>query len=662
MGPTPMWIPTRRSFLPLALGAVLTFVVAASACDAEGNAFIQPVAVGLVIVGPDTLRALDATAHYRVDGLSSATQTVRWSSSQPTVLAPGEPGGTFVARRPGTARVRATTGARSAEMQVVVWIAPPPVLTLAVSGDTVLTRLDDTLRISATVWLSSGEQITSVDAEWRSSEPAVAAVEAGRVVARGNGRALITARSHGAEASLAVRVAIDTATPPEQPAPPAPPEQPAPPAPPEQPAPPAPPEEPQRPVMILTPVADTLLTSLGDTLEVRATLRQGSGQETTPTEVEWQSSDPVVATVSAGRVIARSNGRAIITARAAGVEAGLPVRVSQAAAALELSADDYTIPGPGRSVQLQATLRDRRGSPINGVPLTWNSSHPTRIAVSASGLATAPAFGSATVTASALGFSRSAPIRVTGGAAPTIDGLHAGITRVGSDPLASYVVVQAELRDSEQDMDSVHVVLFDAAGSVLLRHREAISQGVELFPLAVHAAAAVGATQARIEAFDAAGHLATRTVALRASPTPQSPRIESVEIRRPAPDSVHVELEAAGAEADVEMLWIVGLDQSGDWTQVMGIPIDTDGWREWFLEVGIRSPAVARTRSFGILLRDAAGNLSVLHLVAAGTEGGAASTPSAAVPRRPTRLLPQGASSIGARYLRPVVRLRPRGG
>lgn len=68
--------------------------------------------------------------------------------------------------------------------------------------------------------------------------------------------------------------------------------------------------------LVVSPAQDTL-AALGDTVQLRAELRDGAGAVLTGVAVEWVALDPAVATVdSVGRVIARGNGVARISATA----------------------------------------------------------------------------------------------------------------------------------------------------------------------------------------------------------------------------------------------------------------------------------------------------------------------------------------------------------
>src|SRR5205085_1681139 len=68
---------------------------------------------------------------------------------------------------------------------------------------------------------------------------------------------------------------------------------------------------------------------------------------------------------------------------------------------------------PGQTIQLTATPKDPAGNPLSGRAVTWASSDTGIARVSATGLVTAKALGSATITATSEGKSGTAAVTVT---------------------------------------------------------------------------------------------------------------------------------------------------------------------------------------------------------------------------------------------------------
>jgi Big-like domain-containing protein len=92
---------------------------------------------------------------------------------------------------------------------------------------------------------------------------------------------------------------------------------------------------------------------------------------------------------------------------------------------------------PSRTSQLTAKARDQGGNEVAGAPFTWESSSPTVVTISSTGLATALAIGTTTITATTPG--RVGPVKGT-----------------------------IELRVVQADLATVSAVAGDAFGGVLL--------------------------------------------------------------------------------------------------------------------------------------------------------------------------------------------------
>lgn len=161
---------------------------------------------------------------------------------------------------------------------------------------------------------------------------------------------------------------------------------------------------------------------VGQTAYATATMKDSSGNVLTGRAVTWQSSDSRVATVQAtGDIQAVGAGNTMISATSGGVTnssaftvtapAPLPVAsvsVSPATANLQV----------GANTQLSAVTRDANNNVLAGRAVTWSSSDPSITAVSASGLVTAVAAGSATITALSEGQSGSSSITVVAAPVP----------------------------------------------------------------------------------------------------------------------------------------------------------------------------------------------------------------------------------------------------
>ncbi|MGH9261794.1 MAG: Ig-like domain-containing protein, partial [Acidimicrobiales bacterium] len=143
----------------------------------------------------------------------------------------------------------------------------------------------------------------------------------------------------------------------------------------------------------------TIALEVGDTLRASAQARDARGSVLTGRAVTWTSSDALIASVTAdGAVVGVARGQATITARVETRTATASVTVSAPVAAISVSPPTASVVA-GATVQLEATLRDSRGRPIQGPPVTWNSTAPGIATVSRQGLVSGVATGTAIITA-----------------------------------------------------------------------------------------------------------------------------------------------------------------------------------------------------------------------------------------------------------------------
>ncbi len=152
----------------------------------------------------------------------------------------------------------------------------------------------------------------------------------------------------------------------------------------------------------------------GQTLQLTATPIDTSGTPMTGQAVAWASSNGAVATVTgSGLVSAMAPGLATITATSGGKSGTAAITVTSVpVAAVDVAPAVATIP-QGQTTQLTATPKDAAGNPLAGRAVTWASSNGAVATVNNSGLVSALAAGSATITATSEGQSGSAGVTVT---------------------------------------------------------------------------------------------------------------------------------------------------------------------------------------------------------------------------------------------------------
>src|SRR6266498_3244983 len=237
-----------------------------------------------------------------------------------------------------------------------------------------------TLQLTATPNDAAGTPIAGRAVAWASSNGAVATVNnSGLVSALAAGSATITATSEGQSGSAAV-----TVTP--------------------------------LPVASVAVSPATASILVGQTVQLTGTPKDASGNALSGRVVSWQSSNGSIATVrSSGLVTGLTAGSATITATSEGQSGSAALTVTAApvpVASVAVSPATATIPA-GQTAQLTATPKDASGNTLTGRTVSWASSNTAFATVSASGLVTGKAAGSATITATSEGKSGTAVVTVT---------------------------------------------------------------------------------------------------------------------------------------------------------------------------------------------------------------------------------------------------------
>lgn len=214
---------------------------------------------------------------------------VVWSSRNPLVATVSS-NGLVTAVSNGTAQITATSGSASASAMITV-MQTVGSITL-VPAVVTLTAIGATEQLAANVYDVGGQPFADAEVSWSSSNPAVVGVDAhGLLTAVSNGTVLIKATSNGQSASAAVTVMQSVSR------------------------------------IEIAPMA-AMLSSIGETMQLTARVRDGNGHPITDAAVNWSSGDPGVATVSMqGLVTAISNGTAQITAQSGTVSARIEVVV-----------------------------------------------------------------------------------------------------------------------------------------------------------------------------------------------------------------------------------------------------------------------------------------------------------------------------------------------
>jgi uncharacterized protein YjdB len=261
---------------------------------------------------------------------------------------------------------RACRRARAVALWLTV-LAPVAVAGLACSSDTIsssgavasvnISPSADTVAIGATTTLTvtvegaDGKPLSGPQVFWNTEDPGIATVSGdGVVTGVAPGSVRIAASAGGKSA-----VATVTVLPP--------------------------------PVASVSVSPPTASIALAGTVQLTATTRDAAGHELSGRTVEWSTSDPNIATVSAsGLVTGTGGGQATITATSEGKRGSARVTVNIPDAASLVITPVAVAIVEGDTYQLTAVARDDAGQVINGAPVTWTSSEEKVATVSPTGL------------------------------------------------------------------------------------------------------------------------------------------------------------------------------------------------------------------------------------------------------------------------------------
>jgi uncharacterized protein YjdB len=201
---------------------------------------------------------------------------------------------------------------------------------------------------------------------------------------------------------------------------------------------------------VLAPVADIAVTPspdtvvIGTTAQLTATLKDAAGTALTGRTVSWSSTDGTIASVTpSGVVTGVKLGTTTVTASAEG-KAGSTTIIVRTIPVATITIDPITNPVVvGETRQLSARLKDAAGGNL-GYPTDWKSSNAAVASVNATGLLTANAPGTATITATADGKSATLDVTVVWPTVATVTVAPSSVT-LGSGKSATLV---ATLKDA----------------------------------------------------------------------------------------------------------------------------------------------------------------------------------------------------------------------
>ncbi len=217
--------------------------------------------------------------------------------------------------------------------------------------------------------------------------------------------------------------------------------------------PPAPPPDPPRPTTVTVTPATAGLTALGETVQLRAEVRDQNGQAMAGASLSWASSNTAVATVSAaGLVTAAGKGTATITATAGGVSGTAGVTVEQIVRAVAVAPAADTLVA-GDTLRLTAEATDANGHAVGGAEFAWASGDTAVAVVDATGLVTGVGAGEVEITATSSGVTGRATLVVVVGPRVTLD------SGAGSAPEGGVVTLRLTVDPVRESAISVRYTL-----------------------------------------------------------------------------------------------------------------------------------------------------------------------------------------------------------
>jgi uncharacterized protein YjdB len=354
----------------------------------------EPVATITVTLNAGTITVGQTTqavaALKDANGNVLTGRTITWTSAA-TALATVSSSGLVSAIAAGSATITATSESKTGNATVVIQSgAPAPVATVALSATSTSMFVGQSQLVTVTLKDVLGNTLTGRTVTWSSSNlAAITVAPSGQITAVGAGNATVTATSEGKSGTMAFTVTTS----------------------------------PVAPVSSVALTATGTSLTVGQTMQVVATLKDSHGTVLTGRTITWSSAAPSVATVStSGLVSAVAGGTAMISATSEGVTGSIAFSVAGAGGSPTVT---VTLASPalvvGQTTQATAVEKDGSGAAMSGTP-SWASSNTAIATVSSAGLVSAVGAGSATITATFSGIPGSAPLGVTaaGGTSPNV--------------------------------------------------------------------------------------------------------------------------------------------------------------------------------------------------------------------------------------------------
>ena len=315
-------------------------------------------------------------------GAPVAITTITWATSNSNIIAVDQTGRVLGVNL-GSATVTASTAGTAATATFTV--VQTPVASVVVSPATATLQLGSSAQLSAIVRDAAQNTLSGRIVTWSSSNAAVATVDAnGLARATGTGSATITAASEGRTGTAQLTVQnVPVAT-----------------------------------VQVM-PAVDTV--HIGRQTQLVAILRDGSGNVLSSRVVTWSNNATSVARVSGnGLIDGLAAGTATITATSEGQTGTATIVVIPVPVATVVVVPQAVTVQVGATTTFAGTPRDANGNALSGRTVVWSSDNTSIAQVSASGVVSGIAPGSALIMATCEGVVGSAFVTVTAAAATLV--------------------------------------------------------------------------------------------------------------------------------------------------------------------------------------------------------------------------------------------------
>lgn len=326
----------------------------------------------------DTLQLTAIAKNSR--GAVVSGRSVTWTSSNPSVVQV-DGSGLIEGLEGGTATITAQVDNVTGTAQVTV---DNPVRTVELSPASTSVEVTHTAQLTAVLKDKGGNVVTGRTINWTSSASSIASVDAnGQVTGQQGGTATITAEADGATGTADITVTA--------------------------------------PVRALVVTPNPTTVDVGSTRQLSAEPQDAAGNALSGLTVTWSSADTNIATVNStaattADLSGQTSGTTSVTASVddgAGhtASANVAVTVGATVATVELTPTSVVL-FPTDQAQINVTVRDANGNALTGRTVSWTSQDPATASVDNSGLITAAAVGSTTVTATCEGVSSDVTVDV----------------------------------------------------------------------------------------------------------------------------------------------------------------------------------------------------------------------------------------------------------